>query len=128
MSTQGGLNDMAEARKALEGHGHTVIMPHAEELSDYTQKTPDEVKKLKNFFIWEHFGKIEDCDAILVTNGEKKGIQGYIGANTFLEMGIAMYLKKKIFLVNPISPEVRGYEEILGMLPVVLNGKIEDIA
>jgi predicted RNA-binding protein with PUA domain len=65
-------------------------------------------------------------DAILILNLEKNGIKGYIGGNTFLEMGFAHVLNKKIFLLNPISE--MGYEdEIVAMKPVILNGDLDKI-
>jgi len=41
---------------------------------------------------------IKECDAILVLNLEKNKIKNYIGGNTFLEMGFAHVLNKKIYL------------------------------
>lgn len=66
-----------------------------------------------------HFKKIEWSDAVLVLNYDKNDIANYIGGNTFLEIGIAFYLGKKIYLFNDI-PEISYKEEILGMKPVVI--------
>ena len=40
-----------------------------------------------------------------------------------MEMGVAFYLHKKIFLLNPI-PEISYREEILGMKPIIINGDL----
>jgi predicted RNA-binding protein with PUA domain len=62
----------------------------------------------------------------LVVNEDLNGIKGYIGGNSFLEMGFAHVLNKKIFLLNPISE--MGYEdEIVAMKPVILNGDLDKI-
>jgi hypothetical protein len=84
-----------------------------------------------NGWVWDkkeelmrnHFDKIADSDAILVLNYEKNGIPGYIGGNTLLEMGLAFYQRKKIYLLHQI-PETAEKEEILAMKPVVLNGDL----
>jgi predicted RNA-binding protein with PUA domain len=73
-----------------------------------------------------HFKNVEWGDAVLILNYDKNNIPNYIGANTFLEMGVALYLGKKIFLLNEI-PEVENKEEILGMKPVVINNNLKKI-
>src|SRR4030042_6967785 len=50
--------------------------------------------------IIEHFDKVAWSDAILVANYDKNNVKGYIGGNTFMEMGVAFFLKKKIYLLN----------------------------
>lgn len=79
---------------------------------------------LKEGAINDHYQKIDWCDAILVINHEKRGIQGYVGGNTLIEIGVAFYLKKKIFILNSVSSELSYKQEILGMKPVVLNGNL----
>ena len=76
--------------------------------------------------ITNHFGKIVWADAILVLNYDKKDIKGYVGGNTLMEIGVAFFLKKKIYFMNPI-PSLSYTEEILGMNPVVLNGDLSKI-
>jgi nucleoside 2-deoxyribosyltransferase len=71
--------------------------------------------------------KIRNCDAILVLNNlEKQGRKNYISGCSFLEMGFAHALGKKIFLLDGI-PNVSYKEEILAMKPIVLNGNLERI-
>jgi len=41
-------------------------------------------------------------------------------------MGVAFFLDKKIFLLNPI-PEISYKEEILAMSPIVINQEISKI-
>lgn len=76
--------------------------------------------------IREHLHKIEETDAILVVNETQKGIKNYIGANAFLEMGVAFALKKSIYLLNEI-PDQPNEEEIRGLLPIVLHGDLAAI-
>lgn len=87
-----------------------------------------EVLKLRHKYehdaIREHWATIEKSDAILVLNYEKSGIPGYIGGNSFLEMGFAYIQRKPIFLLNPI-PEMPYYKtEIIAMKPTVIDGDL----
>jgi hypothetical protein len=45
-----------------------------------------------------HFKKVLDSDAILVTNFEKNGVEGYIGGNVLMEITLAFHYKKPIFI------------------------------
>jgi hypothetical protein len=120
---------MREVAKILNAAGHTVFMPKSIELMDtigYVHPTADEEKiraKIQHDFIREHFRKIEKCDAILVLNYTKKRIKNYIGGNTFLEIGLAYWLGKKIFLLNPI-PDMDYMTELYAMKASVLNGDL----
>lgn len=86
--------------------------------------TNHDIWSLKEGAIKDHFEKIDWADAILVTNIEKRGIEGYIGGNTLIEIGLAFYLKKRIYILNPISSELYYKQEIYGMKPVLLNGNL----
>jgi hypothetical protein len=80
---------------------------------------------LKTRLIRDYFEKIKNCDAVLIANYEKNGIAGYIGSNTLMEMAIAFFLGKKIFIVNKISSELSCLEEIKGMKPIFLNSDLD---
>ncbi len=123
---------MREAQKVLEARGFTVLVPKSLELIDtqgFVHPTTDEERitaKIEYDFIREHFRKIEKSDAILVLNYDKKGTEGYIGGNTFLEMGLAFWLGKKIFLIHPV-PDTDYKTEMHAMQPVVLDGDLVKI-
>ena len=76
--------------------------------------------------VLKHFEKVAWSDAILVMNYDKKGVKGYIGGNTLMEMGLAFWLKKKIYLLNQV-PELSYKEEILGVKPIIVNGDLTKI-
>ena len=59
-----------------------------------------------------------------MTNYEKRGVEGYIGGNTLIEIGLAFYLDKKIFILNPTSSTLSYKQEIYGMTPVMLGGDL----
>ena len=108
--------------------GHEVIIPEGMENGDLrkrnevsiSEKTND---KIKYDLIRGYYEKIKKCDAILVVNPEKKGVVGYIGGNTFLEMGFGFVLNKKLFCLYGV-PEMTYTPEILAMQPVILDGNI----
>ncbi len=140
--------EMEENKKLLEASGHEVFIPllsneaPAEmgggktiyfgkyiEDNGGTDAFPAEHKiwDLKEKAIRDHYEKIEWCDAIFVANYEKKGIAGYIGGNTLIEIGVAFFLKKNVYILNPISSELSYKQEIYGMKPILLNGNINKI-
>jgi hypothetical protein len=79
---------------------------------------------MKGSAINDHYQKIDWCDVVLIINHEKRGIQGYIGGNTLIEIGVAFYLKKKIYILNSVSSDLLYKQEILGMEPIILNGDL----
>lgn len=80
---------------------------------------------LKESAIRDHYEKIDWADTVLIINHEKRGITGYVGGNTLIEMGVAFYSKKPIYILNPISSELSYKQEILGMKPTILNGNLD---
>jgi hypothetical protein len=82
---------------------------------------------LKESAINDHYNKIEWGDAILVINPPKRGIEGYVGGNTLIEIGLAFYLNKKIFILNTVSSELSYKQEIIGMKPIILDGDLTKI-
>lgn len=72
-----------------------------------------------------HFNKIVKGDSVLVLNYEKNGKPGYIGGAVLAEMAIGLHFNKPIYVLNPVDETVHYKEEILGMKPVILNGKLE---
>ena len=125
--------EMREIKDGLEVLGHEVLVP----IDTYSDDVPIEARsdisdkqkisaKIEYDFIREHFRKIEESDAILVLNYEKKNVPGYIGGNTFLEMGHAFGLGKKIFLMNPV-PNMNYSIEMHSMKPIIIDGDLTQI-
>jgi hypothetical protein len=71
----------------------------------------------------DHFAEVEKADAILVLNYEKHGVPNYIGGNVLMEMSLAFWLGKPIFIQNEIPEDSAFEEEIVGMQPIVLHGE-----
>jgi len=135
------FEEMLDAKAKLEALGHEVKLPPTEVPDENGNMIPVakyyELRKTvtdEKSWIWDkkkqamlnHFEKEVWADAVLIMNCDKKGIPGYIGANTLIEMGMALYLKKPIYMINPI-PEISYKEEILGMKPIVIGQNFEVI-
>lgn len=122
------LEKLKEIEKNLLQLGHQVFMPvdFGIDYSTISNEDYGQLKKEKNA-IKEHFEKIKKSDVILVCNFDKYGIKNYIGGNSFLEIGFAYILGKKIFILNPI-PKMLYEAEIIGMEPIILNGDLSKIS
>jgi nucleoside 2-deoxyribosyltransferase len=124
--------EMRDVQSRLKSTGHTALVPKSIDLMDthgYVHPAQDEERinaKIQYDFIREHFRKIEKADAILILNYDKKGVRNYIGGNTFLEMGLAFWLGKKIYLLHPI-PDMDYRTEMHAMQPTVLDGDLSKI-
>jgi hypothetical protein len=76
--------------------------------------------------ISRYYEKIKENDMALVVNIEKNGVPGYIGGNTFLEMGFAHVLKKPIYVLNPL-PECSYSDELLALNTEIINGDLSKL-
>jgi hypothetical protein len=126
-----------EIKEKLEAAGLTVLIPETalrmKESNDFDvshHKTwfaneGDYPEKAR--FIRAHFEEIVKGDAVLVLNYEKHGRQNYIGANVLMEMALAFFLKKPIFVLNDLPEDTAYEEELKGMLPILLHGKLDDL-
>lgn len=121
--------EMLELKSLLEAREHACLIPN-ETIGYADGKVENEGgsegarRKIEHDLIRDHHRKIEQSDAILVVNHSKKGVENYIGGNTFLEMGFAYILGKKIFLLNDVPSLDLIKEELLAMRPVILNGDL----
>lgn len=135
-------DEILSVKEKLEKLGHEVKMWSSEVKNEKGQLiSVQEYYKIRRVakedekWVWKrkaeavlrHFNKVAWSNAILVANYDKNNIKNYIGGNTLMEMGLAFFLKKKIYLLNEI-PELSYKEEILGVKPIILNGDLNKIA
>lgn len=120
--------EMVEVEKKLRELGHEIVLP--EFTHDYARMatidkmhTESARNKVEYDLIRGYFEKIQNSDAVLIANVEKKGVKGYIGGNTFLEIGFAYVLKKPIYLLHEI-PQMDYRDEIEAMSPIILDGDV----
>lgn len=126
-----------EVQKELQKRGFKIKIPYTankmkkrgdfnvDHYKTWYKNPKDYTKKAK--LMRHHFKKVIECNAILILNYEKKGMQGYIGGNGLMEMAIAFHYKKPIYVLNPVFKTSPLYEEILGMMPIFLNGDLRKI-
>ncbi|HRY36694.1 MAG TPA: hypothetical protein P5230_02305 [Candidatus Magasanikbacteria bacterium] len=129
--------EMKDVGEKLEKMGFEVDLPPTAKMILKEEITSEQIKKEKeggsfsqrvidSDAIRRYWKIIQNTDAILVVNFDKKGTKGYVGGNSFLEMGFAHVMNKKIFLMNPI-PEMGYKDEIEAMQPIILNSDVSKI-
>lgn len=126
--------EMIEAKRELEDLGHTVDVPSDIEAHLENPKLIDDLEsdlkhsKEKNV-LKECFDLLAANDAVLILNYRKNNVDGYIGTSVLMEIGLAYYLGKKIFILNPIpsSQNARWAHEVAIMQPTVLHGDLTKI-
>ncbi len=115
------LDTMKEIEAYLIARGHEVKRPDVLWPKDGSACPPEK----KAEAIREHFEKVEWSDAVIIVNPEKKGVAGYIGGNTLMEMALAFHVGKVIYLTHEV-PNISYTEEILGMLPRPVTELVSD--
>lgn len=120
------LPRILEIKNTLESKGMIVETPSLDEPSDYSRLSEQDRAPIKTEMIRRHLERIKKSNAILVVNETAKGVENYIGANSFLEMGIAFALEKPILLLNSV-PQQPNRDELLGLNPRELRGDLDSI-
>lgn len=121
----------------LEKLGYSVVVPATartmRESGDY------DIHKIKTWYkepkdshikvskMNAHFKEVETGDAILIINDDKPGQPRYIGPNTLMEWGVAVYLGKPVFILYDVPKTANTYEEVL-TATAVLNGDLNKIS
>lgn len=121
--------EMLEAKKKLEEQGHEAIVScdvedHVNDDGLIDDLEADFKHCLETDVMRESMNDIEKADAVLFLNLKKNGVEGYVGTSSMMEMGLAYFLNKKIFILNPTPTpsEVRWAHEVRIMQPTVING------
>jgi len=125
--------ELVAIEKQLQVKGFLVTIPVSAQLMK--KKNDFDVSHFKGVFthrekgefIKKNFDNIAKIDSILVVNGEKDGIKGYIGANVLMEIGLAFYLEKKIYIWNPVEEHAPYKEELLAFEAIFVNQDINAI-
>jgi len=119
-------------KKELELVGYEVLV--SDDLEDYINRPSiklsfdEELKLSKEYDVLRNFyNKVSEGDALLVCNYDKNGIKGYLGTSVLIEIGLAYYLKKKVFILNNIDIKQNYAMEISIMEPTILDGDLSNI-
>ncbi len=83
--------------------------------------------ELQHNLMEAHIKRIQQCDAQLIINDTKNGVLGYMGTNTFIELGIAWALRKPLYLLYVLPTDSPYYDEVYAVKPVVLNGNLKKL-
>jgi len=123
-----------EVKAELEKAGCTVVVPKTArrmaetgdyDVSHYKTWVENEADyNLKADYMRAHFDEITKGDIVLVVNDEKHGQENYIGANVLMEMSLAWYQNKPVYILNGMPTDSPFEEEIKGFLPTVLRGNL----
>ncbi|RLC38480.1 hypothetical protein DRH27_02165 [Candidatus Falkowbacteria bacterium] len=123
--------EMLDIKSKLEKLGYKIFLPNEVEKFVENSDLKNDFKYISNGnFMDKHFNLIKNSDAILVLNYPKKGINGYIGGSTLMEIAIAKYLGKKIFVLNelPNEKDLSYAFEVKITKPVILYNDIRNIS
>lgn len=120
---------LVRVKHELEELGWQVLVP---ELANRMEKTghydlTNETFEEKVEATKLHFEKISRSGAILVVNEPKNGFEGYIGPAVLMEMAIAFYLKKPIYLINTPDAKLANLNEINVLSPIVIGKEYQKI-
>ena len=123
--------ELIELESVLQSRGWTVYPPQSAKVMK--EKNDFEVSHFKGVYthqqrsllIHQNFVDISVCDAILVINNEKNGVKGYIGPNVLMEIGLAFYLKKKIYIWNTVPDTASYKDELLCLGATEINQDLE---
>ena len=129
------VNELADAVEKL---GFKAVVPRMaikmRESNDYDvasiktwYKNPNDFN-VKKELMDEHFKKVAESDITVIVNDLKHDIPGYIGPNVLMEIAIAYYLKKQIYVLNDVAPDNTTYEEVMGMGVYCLGGDITSLS
>lgn len=138
------LDRMNNIKIKLESFGHSVVAPTltekeietgADTFMDYVNAEGGVEKVLPDNDIWKikergmmDYKKIMDnTDVLLVCNFDKGEKKNRIGDNTFMEMGYAFFIGKKICVLQGPPYGDDKIEEVLGMRPAFLYGDLEKL-
>jgi hypothetical protein len=120
---------LTEIETELNGKGFAVLAPDLvgimKKNQDFT--VPNETLAEKSQATIDHFNKIAHADGVVVVNEAKNGFQGYIGPAVLMEMAIAFFLRKPIYLLHLPDNKLPHITEINVLKPVILNNNLENI-
>lgn len=115
---------MVDAKNYIEDNStHKVMLPELTRYQDIRDVYGDDetFTKIKNRLTKENFQNIKDCDVLFIINYSHRGITNYIGGNSFMEMAIAFFINKPIYLLNDIPEGMAYTEEIKSFYPIVVH-------
>ncbi len=126
--------EYSEIGKQIEKIWHEVLLPPwTEEFIKWerhnNRNDSKEILEYARQEELEFLDTMKDVDGVLVTNYEKNNIKWYIWGSVLMEMSIAFYLRKPIFVLNelPKESDLRYVQEIAIMKPQIIHNDFTKI-
>lgn len=115
------LNRIQDIASLLRERGQKVVLPLDSSGALFADRP-----KAKRDFMQGMFEQIKDCDAVLVVNDAPRGgLKGYIGPNTFLQLGMAMAQGKTLYALEKWDEHLPYNEELEAMGINLLDIKLK---
>jgi len=124
--------EIAKIKKQLEDMDHTILTTKDLELranvSDIKSSFEEKLKQcIKYDLLRDGFNQVAASDAVLICNYPKNNIKGYLGTSVLMELAIAYYLNKKVFLLYDYDKSQSYGLEVAIINPVILNNNLSKI-
>ncbi|MFH1543126.1 MAG: HEPN domain-containing protein [Patescibacteria group bacterium] len=125
------LFEMRESKARLaQVPNWTVLIPEVWEKGQEDKIKRGEYRdtveiKQKHGVIKDHHDKVAQATFVLIHNSDKLDRKGYIGANTFLEVGFAHVLNKPIYTLNNYRENTFMVDELDVIGAIVLDGDLQ---
>jgi len=122
--------EMIETKEYFENLGYEALIPADVNECVVNPELNMDLEHCEKFDIMrDSMDKLARSDVFLVLNHPKNGEEGYIGGAVLIELGLAYFLKKKIYLLHQPQPKekIRYTQEVLHMKPVILDGDLSKI-
>lgn len=130
----GSMTKLFEMRSAQEKLSRvpnwTVYIPEA-----WTKEFEEEIRlgkykdtadiKIQYGSVKNHYDNVAKADWVLIYNPEKHDVKGYIGPNTFWEVGFVHVLGKQIYTLNDYQQNEAIKDELAATGIVSLDGSLE---
>lgn len=110
------LEKMKSLKQSFELHGIGVTLP--------CDGKDDSAKAIRGYNE-AALERLQNAEVLLVVNEEKRGISGYIGSNTLIEIGMAFALHKPIYLLHEYDIAQDCADELAALVDGVVGDDSE---
>lgn len=116
------------AASTLTNFGCEILLPDLTRYQHIRDRDGDRERfnTIKRRLQRENGDNVAAADVLLILNLSHRGVENYVGGNSFYEMAIAFYLEKPIMLTHAIPADMAYTEEIEAFGPRII-GPIETL-
>ncbi len=114
-------NRIQDIAGLLRNRGQKVVLPLDTSAGSFADRS-----QAKRQFMQGMYEQIKKCDAVLVVNDlPRGGMKGYIGPNSYLQLGLAMALGKTLYALEKWDERLPYNEELDAMGINLLDLKLK---